>query len=140
MYGEIVVAGVLLAMLYYEWTGYSPGGLVTAAYLALCLTTPVRIFYTLVIVLITYGLLRLLSHVWIIFGRRQFVIAVLITFLLDFVLSVGGLFPFGIRAIGYVVPALLVRDLERQGILATGISLGIVTALLALVMMWAGAL
>ena len=51
-----------------------------------------------------------------------------------------GVFPFGIRVIGYIVPALIVRDIERQGFAKTGISLGICTALCVLALLWVGML
>lgn len=140
MYHEIVVAGILLAVFYYEITHLSPGGLVTPAYAALCLASPVRILYTAALVAITWLVLKGLSGVWIIYGKRRFALAVSVTFLLDWLLGGIGIFPFGIRAIGYVVPALLVRDLERQGAVKTGLSLGVVTGLLALLMLWFGVL
>lgn len=140
MYHEIVAAGILLALFYYELTHLSPGGLVTPAYCALCLTSPLRIAYTAVLVTVTWLILRGLSAVWIVYGKRRFALAVVITFLLDWLLGGLGIFSFGIRAIGYIVPALLVRDLEKQGFKRTGLSLGVVTGLLALLMLWFGVL
>ena len=42
--------------------------------------------------------------------------------------------------IGYIVPALTVRDLQRQGFVKTGLSIGIVGALCVLAMLWTGML
>lgn len=140
MYTELVVAGILLAMLYYECTQLSPGGLVTPVYLALCLTTPVRIVHTLVIVALTWGVMRLLSRFWILYGKRYFAISVVVSFLLDWLLGAAMVAPAGIRAIGYIVPALMVRDVERQGLVKTGLSVGIAVGLCTLPMLWAGVL
>ena len=140
MYSEMVVAGILLAVIYYEVTRISPGGLVTPAYTALCLMSPVRILYTAILVATAWIVLRLVSKVWIIYGRRRFALAVVITFLLDSLIGATGVFPFGIRAIGYVVPALIVRDVDKQGAVKTGCSIGIVTGMMALLMMWQGAI
>ena len=54
MYNEIIVLGVLLSLLFAELTGVSPAGLVVAGYIALSLQTPLRIAYTLLIVLLTW--------------------------------------------------------------------------------------
>lgn len=140
MYTEIVVIGILLAVIYFEVTELSPGGLVTPVYLALCLTSPLRIAYTLLIVLASYGIVRLLGRFWILFGKRLFAVTVIVSFLLSLLLEGSGVFPVGIRMIGYVVPALIVRDLGRQGFAKTGLSMGIVTALCALVLLWMGVL
>ena len=140
MYTELVVAGILLAMLYFELTQFSPGGLVTPVYLALCLSTPVRIVHTVVVVALTWAVMRLVGRVWIVYGKRYFAISVAVSFLLDALLGI--LFPVvgGLRAIGYIVPALMVRDIERQGLRATALSCGIVTLLCVLPMLWAGVL
>ena len=62
------------------------------------------------------------------------------SFALTWLIGLTGVLPFGIRVIGYLVPALLVRDLQRQGFVKTGISLLSVTALCALCLLWVGML
>lgn len=69
MYNEIIVLGVLLSLLFAELTGVSPAGLVVAGYIALSLQTPLRIAYTLLIVLLTWGAFKLLSRYMLLFGR-----------------------------------------------------------------------
>ena len=137
MYTEIVAVGILLAVLYAEITHYSPGGLVTPVYFALCLSQPVRIAYTLLIVLAVYGLDKLLGRFWILYGRRLFAVNGLG---LSLLIGAAGILPGGIRMIGYIVPALLVRDLQKQGFAKTGVSLGIVAGLCALCLLWFGVL
>lgn len=140
MYGEIIVAGILMAVLYYEVTHISPGGMVTPAYVAIALLSPVRLIYTGCIVLISWVALKGLSRVWILYGRRKFALTVCITFLIDWMIQGSGYVPYGIRMAGYVIPALLVKDLEKQGFVKTGLSLGIVAGFLALFMLWFGVL
>ncbi len=84
MYHEIVILGVLLSILFYEFTGYSPAGMIVAGYMVLSLQTPMRIVYTLLIVLLTVALARLLSRFMILYGRRLFAVMILLSFLLDF--------------------------------------------------------
>ena len=140
MYSEVVIVGVLLAVLYSEITGLSTGGLVAPVYFALSLTDPWRIAYSLLIVLWVYGLDKLLSRWLILYGRRLFAVNVALSFGLTWLIGSLGVLPFGIRVIGYLVPALLVRDLQRQGFVKTGISLLAVTALCALCLLWVGML
>ena len=140
MYSKIVIVGVLIAVLYSEITGLSTGGLVAPVYFALSLNDPWRIAYSLVVVLGVYGLDKLLSRYLILYGRRLFAVNVVLSFALTYVVGLLGVLPFGIRVIGYLVPALLVRDLQRQGFVKTGISLGAVAALCALCLLWVGML
>ena len=140
MYSKIVIVGVLIAVLYSAITGLSTGGLVAPVYFALSLKDPWRIGYTLAIILVVYGLDRLLSRFLILYGRRLFAVNVILSFALTYLVGLSGVLPFGIRIIGYLVPALIVRDLQRQGFVKTGISLGAVTALCALCLLWVGML
>ena len=126
MYSEIVIVGILIAIIYSEISGYSTGGMVAPVYLALNLKDPWRITFSFLVVLLVWGADKLIGRFLILYGRRLFALI--------------GVFPFGIRMIGYIVPALIVRDIERQGIVKTGLSLGIVTALCALALLWVGML
>ena len=140
MYSEIVIVGILIAILYSEISGYSTGGMVAPVYLALNLKDPWRIAFSLLVVLLVWACDKLIGKFLILYGRRLFAVNVVLSFLFSFLIGAIGIFPFGIRVIGYLVPALIVRDLERQGALKTGLSIGIVTALCALALLWVGML
>ena len=140
MYSEIVIVGILIAILYSEISGYSTGGMVAPVYLALNLKDPWRIAFSLLVVLLVWACDKLIGKFLILYGRRLFAVNVVLSFLFSFLIGAIGIFPFGIRVIGYLVPALIVRDLERQGALKTGLSIGIVTALCAPALLWVGML
>ena len=140
MYSEIVIVGILIAILYSEISGYSTGGMVAPVYLALNLKDPWRIAYSLLVVVLVWACDKLIGKFLILYGRRLFAVNVVLSFLFSFLIGAIGIFPFGIRVIGYLVPALIVRDLERQGVVKTGLSIGIVTALCALALLWVGML
>lgn len=135
MYHEIVLIGVGISILFYELTGYSAAGLVVAGYFALCLQSPMRILYTLVVVLLTWGITKLLSRFIILYGRRRFAVMVLISFLLDWGIAATGLLGTSPGLIGVLVPGIIAREFEKQGIWKTLLALAIVTAILALIMM-----
>jgi len=140
MYTKIVIIGILLALAYYEATELSPGGIVAPAYLALSLSEPARVAYTLAIVLMVYGVMKLASRFFILFGRRRFVLSILAAFILDYCISASGILPWSMDVIGYLVPALMVRDIERQGLFATILSCGIVTGATGIVLVLLGVL
>ena len=50
MYNEIIVLGVLLSLLFAEFTGVSPAGLVVAGYIALSLQSTFWLEFSVVIV------------------------------------------------------------------------------------------
>jgi len=132
LYNEIIVLGVILSLLFAELTGLSPAGLVVAGYMALGLQNPIRIVYTLLIVLLTWGIVRLLSKHLILYGRRQFAMMVLISF--GLAKLVGLLLPYDPGVIGYLVPGIMANQFQRQGVWKTLLSLLIVTGMLALFM------
>lgn len=140
MTDKILVLGILLSILFYEVTRLSPGGIIVPGYFALCLTSPLRIGYTLLVVLLTWGVLQLLSNVFILYGKRRFALSIVVSFLLNGAIVALGILPFSVGVIGLIVPGILVREMEKQGILKTWLSLAAVTGMLALVMLWMGAL
>ncbi len=138
MYHDIVLLGVALSIIFYELTGYSPAGLVVAGYLALCLQTPARIGYTFVVVLLTQGVVRVLSHWMILYGRRRFAVMILLSFAVNFIITGSGVIGYTPGLIGCLIPGIIANEFERQGILPSLLSLGVVTGLLALIMLWFG--
>ena len=140
MYDELILIGVILSLIFYECTRISPGGIVVPGYLALCLSSPERIAYTWVVVFAAYLCLKFLGQMVILYGRRRFAAAILISYLLNFLIVKAGFFPYDPGLIGCLVPGILVRDLERQGVLKTLAGLITVTGMLALVMLWRGLL
>lgn len=138
MYHNIVVLGVVLSILFYELTGFSPAGLIVSGYLVLCLQTPGRIGYTFAVVLATWGLARLLSRWMILYGRRRFAVMILLAFAVNLAIELSGLLGATPGMVGCLVPGIIAQEFERQGIFPSLLSLGIVTGVLAMVMLWFG--
>ena len=132
MYNISVIAGVIVSMFYTELTSLS-AGLVVPGYLALCLSSPLRIGYTLLLAVASMALCRLLANRLILFGQRRFAVMILISFLLDLVLRKTGLIPMGFDPVGIVIPGIIARCMDRQGIVKTLLSLVITTAATALI-------
>lgn len=133
MYNITIIAGVIISMFFTELSSLS-AGLVVPGYLALCINSPLRIFYTLLLALLAMALCRLLSNWLILFGQRRFAVMIIISFLLDLILRKTGIVPAGFDPIGVVIPGIIARCMDRQGILKTLLGLIITTAATALVM------
>lgn len=136
MSDSIIVLGVIASIIFYEWTEISPGGIIVPGYIALFLDSPKRILITLLLSFLTFGVVRLLSLVTIIYGRRKFAVFIIISFLLRYFLSLFfrySDFP-GTTAlvIGYLVPGIIALDIDRQGAIKTISSMFIVAFLLKL--------
>lgn len=132
---QIILIGIVLSLIYTEFTGLSPGGLIVPAYFALYINDPLRMVSTLMIAFLCMGTVRLLQNVTILYGRRRYAVYVvsglLYKALFNFILFPNPAFFFSLSAsIGYLIPGILGRDMERQGIPKTLISLGIVVLLI----------
>lgn len=133
---ESLALGMGMGLIYYEVLGFSPGGMIAPGYLAMLINQPTRVVATLMVSLLTWLLVRNLSQVVILYGRRRFVLTILVGFLISRLVEAapwtGG---YGeIRAIGYIVPGLIANDIENQGFLPTLASLLAVAAIVRLVL------
>ena len=127
---EIVVGGIAAAVLFTELTDISPGGLIVPAYLALYIYAPERIAATVLLALLCMGVVRLCSRWMILYGRRRYFLFLAVGMLVKMALGMSGTGAIG--TIGYLVPGLLGRDMERQGIVKTLSAATIVTLLIVL--------
>ena len=129
--------GIAVSFIYFELAGLSPGGIVVPGYLALFFDQPVRIMITLIVAFLTYFILRLLTDYIILYGRRRFLAAILIGFLLKWVVeSIIVQMPITgieLQTIGYIIPGLIANEMKRQGIFPTLYSLAIVTGIVRLI-------
>ncbi|MFP4081899.1 MAG: poly-gamma-glutamate biosynthesis protein PgsC [Candidatus Aminicenantes bacterium] len=130
---ETLLIGFVVAVLYVEIMDIYPGGIIVPAYIALYFDQPLRVAVTILVALLSLFTYRFLSRFLILFGKRRFVMFILL----------GGLwaqlwfllFPhlfsdsLGLKAIGWLIPGLLANNLERQRILPTLASLVVVSTM-----------
>jgi poly-gamma-glutamate biosynthesis protein PgsC/CapC len=130
---ETLLVGLVLALLWAEIMDVSPGGIIVPGYFALYLDRPLRVAATLAVALLTLAVYKLLVRHLILFGRRRFVLMVLVGAVLSqaWLLVLPELFaaPAGIRVIGWIIPGILASSLARQRILPTLASLAAVSTL-----------
>lgn len=138
MYHEIVLIGVLVSLIFSEITGLSPAGLIVSGYMVLSLQTPQRVIYTLFLALAAWGIGKILGNYMILYGRRRFAVMVLLTYILDLIVSMLGGANYIPGMIGVLVPGIMSNEFERQGIVKTLLSLCVVVGILSLIMLWQG--
>lgn len=121
---ELAMLSLLLSLVFSELTGLSPGGIIVPFYFVLYLEDPVKLAATVVSALGAVALVKLLSRYTILYGRRRFAVYLLVG------LAEKALFTYAYfgdsymfthlsLTIGYLVPGILGREMERQGIWKT---------------------
>lgn len=120
---EVALIGVFVSSLFVEFTGFYPGGIVVPAYVALYMNQPFRVFGTILVALLCVLFYKLISRFVILFGRRRFVMMILLSGIL--VLIWRRFLPqyiphgFDFATVGWIIPGLLANNMERQGFILT---------------------
>ncbi len=122
---DILLLGIILSLIYTEFTDLSPGGIIVPAYFAMYSYDWKRLAGTVLLALICVAVVHFLSKYMILYGRRRYAVYIMTGVLLKFL--AGSLGAGAAVSIGNLIPGILGRDMERQHILPTLVSLGIVT-------------
>ena len=138
--GEAIVLGVVLAIIFYELTDVSPGGLIVPGMFAYYLYDPRRLALTLGVSLLVWLLVVVLSKYTILYGKRLFAAHILTAFIVGFVLAFltrsFELIYLDIPLIGTIIAGILAHETRRQGVVKTYAALAIVTALTGMAVLW----
>lgn len=139
---ESIAIGLVLGFLFYEWIGFLPGGLVVPGYLALYWDRPFMIVSTIIMSLLTYGFVRLLSRVTILYSRRRFLLMVITGFVFQWLFELlvvrTSVINIEIDTIGYIIPGLIANEMDRQRIIPTISLLMILSAMVRLILIVLG--
>lgn len=139
-----VALSVILSFLVTELTGLLTGGMVSAGYLAFYFSEPMRILSTYLLSALIALILRLSREFLILYGRRRFMLSILLSILFVYALEkayfIMSPLSLDLRVIGYIIPGLIANDMEKQGIIRTSLALIIVTALVKLLSILGGLL
>lgn len=144
MYDVAISLSVLFSFGLYEAFGLLTGGMVSAGYLCLFFEQPFRIATTLLLAVLVYLLTRILSRFVILYGRRRFMLVIVLSLIFGWVIErflLGiALIPQDIRIIGHVVPGLIANDMYKQGIGRTLLGVLMSAAVVRLLLMVVSAL
>ena len=131
--------GIVTSMLLYERLHLTTGSIVVPGYIAMMLDDPMRVAVTIALSLLTWGAVRMLSEVLILFGRRRFAVFIIVSFLLRYlsglVTAEAHLPVNAALVIGYLVPGILAHEIDRQGAVKTLSSMLVVAVALKLVVL-----
>lgn len=137
-----IAIGLFYGFLLFEACGLVAGGLISPGYLAMSLDQPWTIALCLVSALLAFVLVRLLSCFTLLYGRRRFLVCILLAFVLqgalgtavmDSAWAVGRL-----EVVGYVIPGLIAHEMDRQGVGRTLLALLLLTCLVWLTLWMMG--
>ena len=138
MLQESIGLSVVLGFLASEFLGISAGGLVSPGYLAFFLEQPLRLAATLAFAVTIRLLLGLLDRFVILYGKRRFMAAILLsiagTWMFERLLFAAPAIGQDLRVIGYVIPGLIANDMLKQGILKTIVLTLLVAVLVRLIL------
>lgn len=133
-----IIIGLTLSLFIEIKLGISPGGLVVPSYIALVLDRPAVVLNIFLVSILTYLIVKFgVSKIVLVYGKRRFVVCVLVALLIKFLLDL--LYPivpfsvFAFSGVGVVASGILANCYFRQGIIVTSVSslaVSIVTFLL----------
>jgi poly-gamma-glutamate biosynthesis protein PgsC/CapC len=141
---ESITIGLVFGFVFYEWIGLSAGGFVVPGYIALQLTNLPVLAGTLIMSLLTYASVKLVSRYTILFGRRRFILMVLVGFSWQWVFRTLLVQRFNLASetdsLGFIVPGLIANEMDRQRVLPTLMALLIISVLVRLALIGLGLL
>lgn len=135
---NIIILGIVLSIIFYELTEISPGGVIVPGYIAIYISQPSKIVSTIILSLLILLISRFLSNFMVLYGRRRFGLMTIIGFFLRFILDKFSKYnPMGnqilVSSIGYIIPAIIAQDIEKQGFPKTISGMLIVASLVKLI-------
>ena len=140
MLHKAIGISIILGFLFSEFLGIATGGLVSAGYMAFFMGTPARVISTLALSLIIYCLTLLLQKYIIIYGKRRFMVVVLLsligTWLVEQYLSKYlGFIGQDVRMVGFIIPGLIANDMFKQGVVKTLAAVTILSVIIRLIVL-----
>jgi poly-gamma-glutamate biosynthesis protein PgsC/CapC len=139
---ESITIGLIFGFIFYEWIGLSAGGFVVPGYIALQLTNLPILAGTLIMSLLTYASVKLVSRYTILFGRRRFILMVLVGFTWQWIFKIMIVHRFALAVetdtLGFIIPGLIANEMDRQRILPTLFTLVIISVMVRLALIGLG--
>jgi len=126
-----IALGLVVSLAFTELFGLAAGGMVVPGYIALYLDKPLCILTTIAAAIATWLIVKSLSKVMIVYGKRRTLLMILVGFLLGAATRVvpavfagepdlsAALAVGEFAAIGFIIPGLIAIWIDRQGLLET---------------------
>lgn len=131
--------GVIISLIFSELLGASAGGIVVPGYIAMYLHEPSFIVGTIAVSFATLLLIKIISKVTLLYGKRRMVLSILIGFILgwasrNIIFANVTIYDLRMQSIGYIIPGLIANWMERQGIVRTLSTMIIAAVLVRLIL------
>jgi poly-gamma-glutamate biosynthesis protein PgsC/CapC len=135
---ELIIVSLIISIIFSDITNIIPGGIIIPFYFVLHLYDPVKIAATALTSIACVFIIKYLSKYTILYGRRKFTMYIIIGIIIKIIFTymyLGNSYMFYnlSMTIGYVVPGVLGRVMERQGIIKTLGSLTIVVLIITII-------
>ena len=134
--GIYIGIGMVLRLLATETLGVTAGGIIVPGYIAMHMNLEnfSMTAVTFGISIITFLIIKILSHFILIYGKRRLVLAVLLGFLLGYLTRLDNkllsdLTNMEFMVIGNIIPGLIANWMDRQGVVRT-VSVVLLTAVI----------
>ena len=134
-----LIIGIVVSLVLTEAVGLSAGGIIVPGYVALLLDRPTALVGFLLVAVTSYGIVRALGMILMLYGTRRFAVAVLAGLTLTAGLQWAS--PLFVSpyvewvGLGLIVPGLLANQFDRQGVLPTLVMLAIAAPLVRLILL-----
>jgi poly-gamma-glutamate biosynthesis protein PgsC/CapC len=135
---ELIIVSLIISIIFSDITNIIPGGIIIPFYFVLYIYDPVKIAATVLTSIACVFAVKFLSRYTILYGRRKFAMYIIIGIIIKIIFTYiyfGNSYMFYnlSMTIGYVVPGILGRVMERQGIIKTLGGLSIVVLIIAII-------
>jgi len=128
--------GIIFSLVLSEALGVTAGGIIVPGYIALFLHQPIQVVSTFTVAVIVLIIIKLLSRVMFLYGKRRIVLALILGFFFGYLSRVIYIDTENINSvavIGNIIPGLIANWMDRQGVIRT-LSVVLLTAVIVKLM------
>ena len=115
-----------------EALGVTAGGIIVPGYISLFLDHPVHVVSTFLVAILVWLIIKGLSKVMFLYGKRRIVLALILGFLFGYLsrtIYVDTESIKSVAVIGNIIPGLIANWMDRQGVVRT-VSVVLLTAVI----------
>ena len=128
--------GIIPSLVLSEALGVTAGGIIVPGYIALFLHQPIQVVSTFTVAVIVLIIIKLLSRVMFLYGKRRIVLALILGFFFGYLSRIIYIDTENINSvavIGNIIPGLIANWMDRQGVIRT-LSVVLLTAVIVKLM------
>ena len=124
--------GIILSLVLSEALGVTAGGIIVPGYISLFLDHPVQVVSTFLVAILVWLIIKGLSRVMFLYGKRRLVLALILGFFFGYLsrtIYVDTESIKSVAVIGNIIPGLIANWMDRQVVVRT-VSVVLLTAVI----------